>query len=326
MAVLLSALAFFSYFCTKFRNMSSFQINIEPTSNNNIVKFVANSFLTQATSYEFKNIEEAKPSPLAQQLFYLPFVKTVYISQNFIAVEKYNIVEWGEVQDEVASSISEYLNSGKPLIAEENSLKKIPVSIYAESTPNPAVMKFVANKPLANGTYEFKNIDEALHSPLARALFNFPFVKEVFISANYVSVMKYNVSEWQEISMEIREFIRKFIEGGKPVLNDEILKEDKKSNSISEEGTNPKKVDGNYSDIEKEIISILDEYVKPAVASDGGHIYFDSFNAATKTVRVVLQGACSGCPSSTVTLKSGIETMLVDMLNGQVQTVEAVNG
>ncbi len=305
--------------------MSSFQINIEPTSNSNIVKFVANSFLTQASSYEFKNIEEAKPSPLAQRLFYLPFVKTVYISQNFVAIEKYNIVEWEDVQEEVASSITEYLNTGKPIITEENTSKKIPVSIYAESTPNPAVMKFVANKPLANGTFEFKNIDEAIHSPLAQALFNLPFVKEVFISANYVSVMKYNVSEWQEISMEIREFIRKFIESGKAVLNDEILNENKKSQTISEEGKN-ENGERSYSDFEKEIISILDEYVKPAVASDGGHIYFDSFNEQTKTVRVVLQGACSGCPSSTVTLKNGIETMLVDMLNGQVQTVEAVNG
>src|SRR5690606_6692720 len=179
--------------------------------------------------------------------------------------------------------------------------KKIPVSVYAESTPNPSVMKFVANKPLATGTFEFKNIDDAIHSPLAKALFNFPFVKEVFISANYVSVMKYNVAEWQEISMEIREFIRKFIEDGKPVLNDEILNKVNTTESTSEFNTSEKNAKV-YSDIEKEIISILDEYVKPAVASDGGHILFDSFNEETKTVKVILQGACSGCPSSTITL------------------------
>ncbi len=305
--------------------MSQFNIEISETSNQNIVKFIANSFLTRANSYEFKNIDEAKASPIAQQLFYLPFVKTVYISQNFIAIEKYNIVEWKDVQQEVADSILEYLNAGKPVITETDAPKKIPVSVYAEITPNPSVMKFIANKSLATGTFEFKNIDDAIHSPLAKALFSFPFVKEVFISANYVSVMKYNVAEWQEISMEIREFIRKFIEDGKPVLNDEIL------NNINAAGnsSSSEKViseEKQHSDIEKEIISILDEYVKPAVASDGGHILFDSYNEDTKTVKVILQGACSGCPSSTITLKNGIETMLKEMLHGQVNSVEAING
>lgn len=307
--------------------MSHFNIEISETSNQNIVKFIANSFLTRATSYEFKNIDDAKSSPLAQQLFYLPFVKTIYISQNFIAIEKYSIVEWKEVQQEVADSILEYLNSGKPVITETDAPKKVPVSVYAESTPNPSVMKFVANKPLATGTFEFKNIDDAIYSPLAKALFNFPFVKEVFISANYVSVMKYNVAEWQEISMEIREFIRKFIEDGKPVLNDEILNSTNTPGSkSSSEITNSEENIKSHSDIEKEIISILDEYVKPAVASDGGHILFDSYNEDTKTVKVILQGACSGCPSSTITLKNGIETMLKEMLHGQVNSVVAING
>ena len=200
--------------------------------------------------------------------------------------------------------------------------KKVPVTIYAESTPNPAAMKFVANKPLADGTFEFKNIDEALHAPLAKALFSFPFVKEVFISANYVSILKYDMAEWQEISMELREFIRKYIEDGKPVLNDEILQKKGKEETASQQSIS----DEDLKDIDKEIISILNEYVKPAVASDGGNIAFDSFNEHTKTLRVILQGACSGCPSSTVTLKNGIETMLRDMMNGRVQTVEAING
>ncbi len=306
--------------------MSQFNIEISQTSNSNIVKFISNSFLTRSTSYEFKNIDDSKASPLAQQLFYLPFVKTVYISQNFVAIEKYNIVEWQDVQEEVADSILEYLNSGKPVIIEVDAPKKVPVSIYAESTPNPSVMKFVANKPLATGTFEFKNIDDTVHSPLAKALFNFPFVKEVFISANYVSVMKYNVTEWQEISMEIREFIRKFIEDGKPVLNDEILNATNTSKATTDNADHSEKTLKVHSDIEKEIISILDEYVKPAVASDGGHILFDSFNEDTKTVKVILQGACSGCPSSTITLKNGIETMLKEMLHGQINSVEAING
>ncbi len=300
--------------------MEQFSVDIQPTNNENIIKFIANSFLTQAKSFEFRNIDEAKPSPLAQQLFYLPFVKTVYISQNFVAIEKYNIVEWDDVQDEVATSITDYLNSGKPVVIADETPAKIPVSVYAESTPNPGVMKFVANKPLADGTFEFKNIDETATAPLAKELFNFPFVKEVFISANYVSVMKYNVAEWEEISMELREFIRSYIENGKPILDDAILSKKTDENSVSDGNGEPQ------SDIDKEIISILNEHVKPAVASDGGHIAFDSFDADTKTVRVILQGACSGCPSSTVTLKNGIETMLREMLHGKVVYVEAING
>jgi NFU1 iron-sulfur cluster scaffold homolog, mitochondrial len=300
--------------------MSQFNISIQPTNNENIVKFVANSFITRNTSFEFNNIDEAKPSPLAQELFYLPFVKKVYISQNFIAIEKYNIVSWEDVQEEVSGSISDYLNSGKEVIT-ETATKKVPITVYAESTPNPAVVKFVANKPLADGTYEFKNIDDATEAPLAMALFGFSFVKEVFISANYVSVMKYNVVEWQEITMELREFITNYISEGKVVLNDAILQQKTEQPSSATQTTKKE-----LSDFDKEIISILDEYVKPAVASDGGNIAFDSFNEDTKTVKVVLQGACSGCPSSTVTLKNGIETMLKEMLQGKVMAVEAING
>ena len=229
------------------------------------------------------------------------------------------------MQEEVAVSISDYISSGKEVISESETSKKVPVTIYAESTPNPSVMKFVANKPLADGIFEFKNIDEALNAPLATALYSFPFVKEIFISANYVSVMKYNVAEWQEISMEIREFIRVYIEDGKPILNDEILLKENQNKSSNISDDQAAKTE-EYSDIENEIISILDEYIKPAVASDGGHIAFDSFDEPSKTVRVILQGACSGCPSSTITLKNGIETMLKEMLNGRVTTVEAING
>ncbi|MGO3181356.1 MAG: NifU family protein [Aequorivita sp.] len=306
--------------------MSQYSIEVSETSNQNIVKFTADALLTRSTSYEFKNIDEAKSSPLAQQLFYLPFVKTVYISQNFIAIEKYDIVEWKDVQDEVAESILEYLNDGKPVITETDTTapKKLPITIYAEVTPNPTVMKFVADKTLATSIFEYKNIEEATDSPLARALFEFPFVKEVFINSNYISVTKHNSVDWNDISMEIREFIRKFIHDGKPVINDGVLNATTAGNkTISEIHTLDEKA---HTGIEKEIITILDEYVKPAVAMDGGNILFKSFDKETKTVKVILQGACSGCPSSTITLKNGIETMLKEMLKGKVNTVEAING
>tara|TARA_R110002072_G_scaffold302406_1_gene485192 strand:+ start:1319 stop:2221 length:903 start_codon:yes stop_codon:yes gene_type:complete len=300
--------------------MPTFNIIIEPTSNKEIKKFVANQFLTRSRSYEFKNIDEAKPSPLAQELFYLPFVKTVYIAQNFIAIEKFSIVEWTDVENELAEQIQNYLNSGNAIVEEIDSPKKIPVTVYAESTPNPGVLKFVANKPLVDGTFEFKNIDEAKNAPLAQALFHFSFVKEVFISANYVSVTKFDIVEWQEVSLELREFIRTFIEEGKQILSDAILSEIKEVSTSEKKGTLP------LDDFSQKIVEILNEYVKPAVASDGGNIAFQSFDKESKTVKVILQGACSGCPSSTITLKNGIETMLKDMLNDDGLRVEALNG
>ena len=309
--------------------MEQFNISVQPTNNENIVKFVTNSFLTQAKSYEFSNIDQAKPSPLAQELFYLPFVKTVYISQNFVAIEKFNIVDWPSVQDEVAQSIADYLNSGKEVITAEETLKKVPVTVYAESTPNPSVMKYVANKPLADGVFEFKSIEDAVEVPLVKALFSFAFVKEVFISANYVSITKYNVVEWTEVSNELRSFIRTFIEEGKAIFNDAFLQSKKEivaKNDTIKTGASAEKIDKTYTTIEQQIVDILDEYIKPAVASDGGHIAFDSYQKDTKTVHVILQGACSGCPSATVTLKNGIQTMLQEMMPGRVETVTAING
>ncbi len=134
------------------------------------------------------------------------------------------------------------------------------------------------------------------------------------------------MAEWEEISMEIREFIRKFIEDGKPVLNDDAMNTTNTASTISSTKESSEQTVKVHTDLEKEIISILDEYVKPAVARDGGHILFDSFNEDTKTVKVILQGACSGCPSSTITLKNGIETMLKEMLHGQINSVVAING
>lgn len=308
--------------------MSQFTIEIESTSNPNIIKFNANSFLTRARSFEFANIDEAKSSPLAQELFYLPFVKTVYISQNFIAIEKFDIIDWEDVQQEVADSILEYLNAGKPPILEEEEeekeeptpVRKMPVSVYAESTPNPAVMKFIATKGLARETYEYKHVSEAGDSPLAKELFSFPFVKEVFISQNFVSVMKFNIVEWEEITMELREFIKKYIEEGNPIVNEVTPDDDTASNGNSTAGGKANTA------LEKQIVSLLDEYVKPAVARDGGNILFDSFDTETKTVKVILQGACSGCPSSTATLKNGIETLLKRMMEGKVEQVVAING
>lgn len=297
------------------------KVTIKETQNPTILKFEFQEFITQNESFEFKNIDEAKTSPLAQQLFYLPFVKTIYISGNFIAIEKYSIVEWEDVKDAVAEQIEKFVADGGIIITiDENKTKKKPVTVYGESTPNPAALKFVVSKMLTRNAIEFKNIDQTAASPLAKELFKFPYVKEIFIDENYISVTKYEINEWQEITLELRSFIKQYIENGGTVLDENYV-----ATVTAEETIKAKEFD-NLDVTSQQIINILEEYVKPAVQADGGNIAFDSYNENDKTVKVILQGACSGCPSSTFTLKSGIENMLKSMLNDESIKVEAANG
>ncbi len=297
--------------------METITLKIDKTDTNTIIKFTANTVLISG-SYQFNNIDEAKNSPLAQELFHLPFVKKVFISANFIAVERYDIVEWSDVQEEIKEKIEIYLNNPGVLVLEEKiPQKKVPVDVYAESTPNPSVLKFVATKKLVENTLEFKNSKEAANSLLATELFNFPFVKEVFISENYVSITKLETVQWDEITMEIRSFIKQFISDGKTIAT----AQEQQQNTVNPNQNTTVELD----EISKQIISILDQYVKPAVTADGGNILFQSYNKQTKTVHVILQGACSGCPSSTVTLKNGIENMLKQLIPGKIEQVVALN-
>lgn len=295
-------------------------ITIKTTQNPSILKFEFSDFIAKNSNYEYKNIDETATSPLAKKMFYLPFVKTVYISGNFIAIEKYSIVEWEDVQDEVASQIEEFVNTGGQIVIEkEETTKKVPSSVYVETTPNPSVMKFVSNKLLTKTSAEFKNIDETAASPLAKELFKFPFVKEVFIDENYISITKYAVTEWDEISGELRSFIREYIHNGGNVIDESLIQKMPQAEKQQEAYFDSLDVTS------QRIINILEEYVKPAVQSDGGNIAFESYDENEKRVKVILQGACSGCPSSTFTLKSGIENMLKDMLNDNDIKVEAIN-
>ena len=256
-------------------------------------------------------------------MFHLPFIKTVYISGDFIGLERYDIVQWEDVKDEVAQQLVEYLNAGEPIVIEEDMDKPVPVTVYAEVTPNPSTMKFVASKKIVGSAFEFKNIDEARDSKLAMELFQFPFVKQVFIDKNYVSVSKYEVAEWNDITVELREVIRNFIAEGKEIVADNAKAIGQEA-QVSETITAENNVE--LDETSQEIVDILEEYVKPAVASDGGNIMFKSYDEESKTVNVILQGACSGCPSSTFTLKNGIETMLKNMMGDKVNEVVALNG
>jgi len=296
------------------------KVSIKETQNPTILKFEFPDFITQNENYEFKNIDEAGASPLAQQLFYLPFVKTVYISGNFIAIERFSIVEWEDVKEAVAEQIEKFVNDGGIIIQQdENKAKKQPITVYGETTPNPSALKFVVSRMLTRTAVEFKNIDQTASSPLAKELFKFPYVKEIFIDENYISVTKYDINNWDEITLELRSFIKQFIENGGTVLEENFVQE-----TLVEETKKTEDFD-NLDLTSQKIINILEEYVKPAVAADGGNIAFDSFDEENKVVKVILQGACSGCPSSTFTLKSGIESLLKTMLNDDTLIVEAAN-
>jgi Fe-S cluster biogenesis protein NfuA len=296
------------------------KITIKETQNPTILKFEFPDFITQNENYEFKNIDEAGASPIAQQLFYLPFVKTVYISGNFIAIERFSIVEWDDVKEAVAEQIEKFVADGGIIIKQgENKAKKQPITVYGETTPNPSALKFVVSRMLTKSAVEYKNIDQTASSPLAKELFKFPYIKEIFIDENYISVTKYDINNWDEITLELRNFIKQFIENGGTVLEENFVQE-----TLVEETKKTEDFD-NLDVTSQKIINILEEYVKPAVAADGGNIAFESFDEENKVVKVILQGACSGCPSSTFTLKSGIEGLLKSMLNDDTITVEAAN-
>lgn len=183
----------------------------------------------------------------------------------------------------------------------------VPVTVYAEMTPNPNTMKFVANKYLliTGDSVEFTSRAEAKgFSPLAEELFNFPFVKGVFIAANFVTITKSEDISWDFVQMELREFVKEYLSFGKDVL---VMMPAPKPVEVKQEDNQPTKV-YEPSEFDEAIVALLDEYVRPAVENDGGAIDFRSYEDGVVTV--VMRGACSGCPSSTATLKGGIENLL----------------
>ena len=178
------------------------------------------------------------------------------------------------------------------------------ISIYTEMTPNPETMKFVANKLLYPGKIiDFPDVESAKPSPLAIELFGFPFIKSVFIASNFVTLTKTADTDWDDVIPAIRQFLKEYLEEGKPVINeDEVVVTKSEGNTI----------DADDDDVVKRIKELLENYVKPAVEMDGGAIQFKSYNEGV--VNLMLQGSCSGCPSSMITLKAGIESMMKRMI------------
>lgn len=198
-------------------------------------------------------------------------------------------------------------------------------SIYVESTPNPKVMKFVSNRMLADKSLEFLTEHDAKKIPMIFKIFSLPFVESIFLSTNFISIAKINSVEWEDITLELRNFITR-------VLNEDEIKnyseniEMVKKPKIDSSATKKEKreIMTEFSDLENNIIGLLDEYIRPAVEGDGGAIEFDSYDNGI--VKVILKGACSGCPSSTATLKQGIESLLIQKLGNEIKEVIAVNG
>jgi len=180
------------------------------------------------------------------------------------------------------------------------------ISIYTEMTPNPETMKFVANKLLYPGkSVDFPDEQSAKPSPLAQELFTFPFIRSVFIASNFVTLTKTSEAEdWQDIIPTIKQFLKDYLEEGKLVVNEEEL------SAVKAESSNT--VNADDDDVVKRIKELLENYVKPAVEMDGGAIQFKSYEEGK--VNLMLQGSCSGCPSSMITLKAGIEGMMKRMI------------
>ena len=179
------------------------------------------------------------------------------------------------------------------------------ISIYTEMTPNPETMKFVANKLLYPGkSIDFPDMETAKPSPLAIELFGFPFIKAVFIASNFVTLTKTTDTDWNDVIPAIREFLKEYLQEGKPVINEDevVVRKTEGSNDIQADDT----------DVVKRVKELLDNYVRPAVEMDGGAIQFRSYNDGV--VNLMLQGSCSGCPSSMITLKAGIEGMMKRMI------------
>ena len=264
---------------------------------------------------KYNTVEDANDFPLAKEMFYLPFIKSVSISKNEMVIERFDIVSWKDVLDEVEKIIEKklklfFLNKFQT----DKEIQNI-VTLYTESTPNPKVMKFVSNKILTKKIYEVKRGGHNNESKFINSIFSFDFVEQIFINSNYISVTLGEKYSWDSHANNLREFLKEKLE-----------KEFDFSAVEKKEANENDSFDKSLDKVSLQIIKIIDEYIKPSVAMDGGNILFKKYHPKKKLVEVILQGACSGCPSSTITLKNGIENMLKEMVPGKVETVSAING
>lgn len=191
----------------------------------------------------------------------------------------------------------------------EATMSKSPVMLYTEETPNPEALKYVTNRMLFRGIADFKEKDLAAEwSPMANSLMELPYVKSVYFNNNYVTITKEFNYEWEEVMNRLKEFVKNYIENGGVIVNEGFAEYNEKL--LAEQNAN--QFSGEEGEVARKIKELIDMYVKPAVEGDGGNIEFKAYEKGK--VYVIMQGSCSGCPSSTVTLKSGIEGMLKRMV------------
>lgn len=288
-------------------------ISIQTTENPRVIKFVSNLPLIEG-SLELDRNSDVSHIPLAKELFNFPFITRLFITANFIAVAKEDSVQWDLVAMNLRNIIITELEKFPEIILprEDKTL------FYTERTPNPEVVKFITEKNLINGFLEIKSSEEAQNVPLAKSLFDeFEFVKEVFINDNFLTVTKTPETNWDNTITKIQQNLEKFFQSGQKVSNIAGIREETQAQAINNR---------DFTEMEQKINAILQEYVAPAVENDGGKISLIAFDEETKTAKMLLQGACSGCPSSTITLKNGIESLLKNFLPDVVESVEAING
>lgn len=200
-----------------------------------------------------------------------------------------------------------------------STITKSPVMLYTEQTPNPETLKFVTNRMLYKGTADFRDLDLAKKwSPLAEALFDHNYVKGVYISNNFITITKEFNYSWEDINLVLKNFIKTYVEEDKSIINEGYEAEMEKIAAERAE----QMYTGEDGELVKKIKDLIDTYVKPAVEMDGGNIEFKSFDKGVVTV--IMQGSCSGCPSSTVTLKAGIEGMLKRMVPEVTEVVSEI--
>lgn len=290
-------------------------IHIEYTENPNVAKFVADYTLMPG-GIELHRDSDISEIPIAQELFKYPFINMIFITANFIAVEKTEMVNWEAVAENLKEVISDELLAN-PRIYRPTKRKEV-FPIYSEMTPNPNVMKFVSPKVILDGFIEATHKEEAQDIPLALAIYeDFTFVTNVFISDNYVAVTKDTSVEWHEVMNPVRNLIAEFLQNGGTVTHKTPQKHENPVESI---------INREYSEDEQKIADIIAQYVSPAVENDGGKISLIEYIPETKTAKMLMQGACSGCPSSAITLKNGIQSILAQFLPDMVENVEATNG
>lgn len=291
------------------------EVYIQTTENPQIIKFVAQETLIPG-ALEAERNSLVPNIPIIQKLFGFSFIEKIFITANFVAVSKSDETLWENKANEIKELISKELTKN-PKIYPEKKEKTFP--LFADMTPNPNVMKFVSTENLIEGFLEVEEQDilKVIKIPLAKTIFKkFKFVKKVFISDNFISVTKDNTVEWHDIMISVKDEISEFLHSGQKISNIPPSSHDKPVESL---------IKRNYNKDEQKISEVIEEFVAPKIGRDGGKISLVEYDEVHKTAKMLLQGSCSGCPSSIITLKNGIENILKHHLPGMVEKVEAIN-